>query len=316
MIMKKIFKLAAVVCAFASLAACTKYADYNWVPFASLDKESIKVTENQSGTTVTLPVHVYNAGATTVSYDVVEISAKSGVDYTASGSGVLTFSEGTDTQNIQVNVTGQVGTFTGDLKFQIILKSATDGVTIGSIDTCVITIVDTDHPLLELFGDYTMKAVDVSDSGSYGYYSWSTKLSEYPNKPTMIYIESPCYACIGYKSYIPGTIKMAGTVNEDHTVITCSLPQDTGITSDNMFGGLGNFWLLGWDGTNISNGAAVTAAYQVVWKRQADGSWITTDPFQLNSMDYQNEAPGDWLYYYMNCLSQFNSNYPTILIKK
>lgn len=315
--MKNIFKIFAVVAACASLASCVKYAEYNTVPFASVDNSSYTVVESAAGTTCKIPVNVYNATSDcTVAYEIKDVTATQGVDYTVvGGAGVLNFPVGTTTQEITVNVTGQPGIFTGDVKFQVILKSATGGdVTIGSYDTCTINITDTDHPLLDLFGTYKMHSVDVNSSGSYSYFNWDIKLSEVPGDPTKIYIENPVVVHNYYGSYIPGTLKMWGYVNSAHDTIICPLPQDTGVTSANMFG-YDNFVLLGWDGTNMSNGAAVTDPYDVIWTL-TDGKWVTTNPYHLNCMGYQQEAPGDWLYYYMNCLATFNSAYPTYFAKE
>ncbi|MCQ2156980.1 MAG: hypothetical protein MJY53_01130 [Bacteroidales bacterium] len=318
--MKKIFKIFAVVSVFAGLVSCVKYADYKTVPFASADVSSAKITEPAVGepaVTYKLPVHVYNATSDcAVSYEIKDVTAKQGVDYTViGGTGVLNFAKGVETQEIEFSITGQPGIFTGDVNFQVILKEATNNVTLGSINTARITIADKDHPLVDLFGDYTYYTVDVNTNGAYSYINWDTILSEFPGDVTKINIENPFYACLGYASYIPGTIKLWGYVNEEHTEIRCPLPQDTGITSANMFG-YDNFVIFGWSGTNIANGACVTEPYEVVWTLSEDGAWVTENPFQLNCYGYQSEAPGDWLYYYMNCLAQFNPNYPTYFIKK
>lgn len=144
--MKNIVKAFAVLAGVAALSACNKYAEYNWTPFVSLDVRSATISESDPATAWTLPVHIYNHdGACTVTYTVEAISAKEGVDYTlADASGVLSFPAGTDTQNIVVNISGQPGVYTGNVKFAVKLQSASDDVTLGVTNTCTVTVVDKD----------------------------------------------------------------------------------------------------------------------------------------------------------------------------
>lgn len=144
--MKNIVKAFAVLAGVAALSACNKYAEYNWTPFVSLDVRSATISESDPATAWTLPVHLYNHdGACTVTYTVEAISAKEGVDYSlADASGVLSFPAGTDTQNIVVNISGQPGVYTGNVKFAVKLQSASDDVTLGVLNTCTVTVVDKD----------------------------------------------------------------------------------------------------------------------------------------------------------------------------
>lgn len=154
--MKNIVKAFAVLAGIASLAACTKYADYKWVPFVSLDNYSATVAESDPATTWELPVHLYNFdNACTVTYTVEAVSATAGVDYTVvDPTGVLNFT-GNDTQVIPVKISGQPGIYTGDLKFRITLASASNDVTLGDISVCTVTVKDLDHPLSAILGEYT-----------------------------------------------------------------------------------------------------------------------------------------------------------------
>ena len=165
--MKNIFKAIAVLAGVAGLAACTKYAEYETAPFASLDFRSATVEESKTAATFTLPVHVYNNdGACSVTYTVDAGTAKEGVDYSlVDASGVLNFAEGTDTQNITISVTGQPGVYTGNLKFTVTLKSASNDVQIGAIKTCTVTVKDLDHPLSAILGEYDADGTDVFGRG-------------------------------------------------------------------------------------------------------------------------------------------------------
>ncbi len=324
--MKKIFKIFAAVSVLAGLVSCVKYADYKTEPFASLDVASAKVTEpaiDASAVTYKLPVHVYNATSDcSVSYEIKDVTAKQGVDYTiVNGTGVLNFPKGVETQEIEFSVSGQPGTFTGDVNFQVILKEATNNVALGAISTAKITIADKDHPLVSLFGNYQMQSVDVSSSGSYIIAKWETEIKEYPGDVTRVILTNPTYLQTAYA--FPGDLSIYGVVNEDMTKITFPLPQDTKVPYTDFFnpspelGGAGEvFTFVGWDGPNLSGKYATLEDYNVEFNLQEDGTWVTANAYVLNTRTYVNGSQGDWLYYYMNCLAGFNpASYPTSLTK-
>lgn len=168
--MKNIVKAFAVLAGISALAACNKYAEYNWTPFVSLDFRSATVAESDPATAWTLPVHLYNHdGACTVTYTVEAVSAKEGVDYTlADASGVLSFPAGTDTQNIVINISGQPGVYTGATKFVVTLQSASDDVVLGDTKSCTVTISDKDIKVDWAYLTGVWKAQDYDDGQADG----------------------------------------------------------------------------------------------------------------------------------------------------
>lgn len=226
--MKNIFKAIAVLAGVAGLAACTKYAEYETAPFASLDFRSATVEESKTAATFTLPVHVYNYdGACSVTYTVDAGTAKEGVDYSlVDASGVLNFAEGTDTQNITISVTGQPGVYTGNLKFTVTLKSASNDVQIGAIKTCTVTVKDLDHPLSAILGEYDADGTDVFGRGIV----WPLTFSADEENDHKVWIKN----IVGFVYYndLDWDLSVYGIVSDDLKTITIPYLQKTGIQWD------------------------------------------------------------------------------------
>jgi hypothetical protein len=226
--MKNIFKAIAVLAGVAGLAACTKYAEYETAPFASLDFRSATVEESKTAATFTLPVHVYNYdGACSVTYTVDAGTAKEGVDYSlVDASGVLNFAEGTDTQNITISVTGQPGVYTGNLKFTVTLKSASNDVQIGAIKTCTVTVKDLDHPLSAILGEY-----DADGTCVFGReVVWPLTFSADEENDHKVWIKN----IVGFVYYndLDWDLSVYGIVSDDLKTITIPYLQKTGIEWD------------------------------------------------------------------------------------
>lgn len=309
--MKKIFKIFAVVSVFAGLVSCVKYADYKTVPFASVDVSSAKITEPAVGepaVTYKLPVHVYNATSDcAVSYEIKDITAKQGVDYTIiGGTGVLNFAKGVDTQEIEFSISGQPGTFTGDVNFQVILKEATNNVTLGSINTARITIADKDHPLVSLFGDYKFTSVQLDDeTEQLTKYSWTMTMSQYEGNPYRIWINKVIVLQSWYASYLPnGGGKVYAEVSEDLKTISIPVPQDFNTSGVNLFGVPDEFFFYRCNQLDFQ-----VEQTPIVFTLQEDGSYATSDDYGVNI----ESGLSDWFYYGMNA---FSSVSPTTFIKK
>ena len=307
--MKNIFKAIAVLAGVAGLAACTKYAEYETAPFASLDFRSATVEESKTAATFTLPVHVYNNdGACSVTYTVDAGTAKEGVDYSlVDASGVLNFAEGTDTQNITISVTGQPGVYTGNVKFTISLKSASNDVQIGAIKTCTVTVKDLDHPLSAMFGAYKISGVTFDEDEEMSYLSWTMNISPVEGDPTKISVDHLTPFSVAYASYVKD-MPVIGTVSNDKKTITFAYPQET--TADlSAFSLSGPLCFLGHDGSNhiVEEGV-------VTFTQGEDGAWTTEDGYGFCDMDHA--AVYDLFYYYSAVFSTFNSKLPTRFVKK
>lgn len=165
--MNKIIRIIAVSAAIISLASCSQKAEFQTSPFVRLNSSSLSVKEDVGS--VQIPVYAYNDdwlgfprkyANTSVNFDVVDMTAKKGVNYTVEPSnGVLTF-DNSGVANITVNITNLVGEFTSDLKFKVVLTGASDGFTLGGLRENTVTIKDNDHPLAAILGTYTANVTD------------------------------------------------------------------------------------------------------------------------------------------------------------
>ena len=293
------------------MASCNKVSEYNRVPFVTLNTASATVNEADPATTWFLPVIVNNhPKACTVTYTVEAISAKAGVDYTVlDAAGVLEF-VGNESKNIAISVSGQVGTYTGDLKFRVKLVSATDGVELGDISTCTVTVKDLDHPLSALFGEYTMRGVTYdSDQGSYVYPSWTLTISPVEGSTTKVQLKELVPFGIYYKTYI-GDLYLTGTVSADKKTITVASLQKTGnATAFGYDGDQFTFYLHGGAG-----GEYITDPGKVTFTLDNSGRWVTADSFGVSHPDDLPDYPS-MFYEYTVVYSNLSASYPTYFVK-
>jgi len=158
--MKKIVSYLSLMAIVAFLASC----DLNQTPvfndsdrFVAFDAASYSALETAGALKIPVRLTSLGSSATAVSFALFDGTAVSGRDYQLSGgASVLNFDGSDPVQYINVNILGHVGVFTGDRKFGISISSATNGVNIGGMDTTYVTILDTDHPLAALLGNYTV----------------------------------------------------------------------------------------------------------------------------------------------------------------
>ena len=309
MYMKNIVKAIAVLAGIASLAACAKYAEYKTVPFVSFDVRSVSVEEADPAVEVKIPVHVYNvSGPCTVTYAVEAVSAQEGVDYSlANASGILSFPEGVDTQEISVLVSGQPGVYTGSTQFKVNLVSATADVTLGSINTCTVTIGDKDHPLANLFGTYKMSGVTFTEDEELDYLTWDMQISPVDGTADMVWINHITPFTIAYAKYV-GDLPVKATVSADMKTITVKYPQDTG-SEASAFDLDENFFFYGHQGTS---GSYIASNGSVTFTQGANGSWKTTDSFGFSTPS----ATEDGIFYYFAVVFSHFSDAPTTFVKK
>lgn len=166
--MKKIFKYMAIVAMGAVMASCNK-AEYKTANFVSFDSGRAMMPEACG--IYEIPVSLYNADASIVTYMVTEGSAKQGVDYVivnkdgvADPSGVLSLKKGSE-NFIYVKVTDRTGELTKNLTFTIdLVATATDGVVLGATSSCACTIIDSDAGINLLIGSWYGKGTSVKDT--------------------------------------------------------------------------------------------------------------------------------------------------------
>lgn len=255
--MKNIAKIIAAGSVLFAMTACShvaKYTTYDFVAFAATS-----YTVSESSTTLVIPVCAYPENGepnTTVTFDVKDGSAVAGTDFTfAPANGVLNFS-GEKAQSITVTIMGHPGEFTGDLKFTIELKDASNDYEMNSYTKATVTIKDEDHPLVDMFGTYT-------SNNCYGYWGddytgHQITVAAYPDDITCLSI-SNLEPYLGSNGFI-GPVK--GQLNDDHTLITVAGGQETGASG------------IVYMGFNAPNPNDATATGDILIVIQEDGSFL------------------------------------------
>lgn len=158
--MKKIKLYLSILISLAFFSACDQLNDYpefdDANAFVAFTSERISVKEDADSVLVPIRFTSLAKLSTTVTYEVIDGTALKGVDYeVAAGANILSFDGSNPVMKIRLDILPQIGKFTGDKSFKVIIKSAT-GVGVGSNDTTTITINDLDHPLSAILGDYNV----------------------------------------------------------------------------------------------------------------------------------------------------------------
>ncbi len=165
----KNIKIFAVATAVLLLASCNRSLEFEHETFATFDAVTFNVNENAG--TLTIPVSIYNPTGAEVQVTVTGVDGKGvqGTDYeiVSPSSGILTFSGSTETQNVEINIIGKVGEFTGAKDFKVQIASATDGLKTGALNLAAVTIIDLDHPLAAFIGNWSGTITALYQSPSY-----------------------------------------------------------------------------------------------------------------------------------------------------
>ena len=158
--MKKIFAYIRIAaCAAAILSSCGKsnvpivFDDSN--AFVAFNSLTANINED-SKDTLRLAVTLGSVAGLNerISYTVKDSTAKEGVNFTiVDASKTLTFSAAERVQYIEV-VPKADGTYTGDLIFTITLNASAN-VGLGYASVCTVKVIDIDHPLTPILGDWT-----------------------------------------------------------------------------------------------------------------------------------------------------------------
>lgn len=220
--MKRIFKFIYIaLIGVIGVTSCNmneypKFDDKN--AFVAFDVQSLSANEDVK--TISIPVTLASVKgiSSSVTYEVVEGTAKEGIDYTLTdGAATLNFDSNNRTQNIVINIIERAGLFTGDLKFSIKFKS-TGNVADGEANTCTITIKDKDHPLAAILGKYTAKGVSYFAGKEI---TWTMTIRKDASDVTKVWI----YNFFGNDGWADDDMLVYGVVNEDKTIITVPFGQ-------------------------------------------------------------------------------------------
>ncbi len=208
-----LFKIFAGAAVLAALASC----ELNETPvfddkdaFVAMDISSIAVDENAGTVSIPVTIASTNPMQTSVSYEVIDGTAKAGENYSLTDdSAVLLFDGETRTMNIVLNVIDKPGIADGDLTFEVKLVNAGGSLNLGANASCKVKIADLDHPLADILGTYTAAQEDFAQ----GAVSYTLTISKDDNDPTVVWISPICplAAQVGMAVY--------GNVSEDHKTI-------------------------------------------------------------------------------------------------
>jgi hypothetical protein len=237
--MKKIITYLNIIIAGGLLAASCNLNETpefsNSEAFVSFDQTVISVAEDTSVASVTLrvPVRLTSLGGltSTVTYEIfespspapgaVDKGAREGRDYELlNGSTVLTFTAENPVQYIEFDILTHAGEFTGDRSFGIKLTGS-GSVNFGAADSTAITILDYDHPLAFILGQFKANGTSYFDGAS----EWTVTLTKDSADVTKVWITN--FVAGGSSAASP----VYGIVNDEKTEIRIPVGQEIAITS-------------------------------------------------------------------------------------
>ncbi len=157
--MKRINIILAAV-ALLLAVACNRKVEFQYETFVTFYDATYSVNEREG--TMIIPVNVYNPNGKEVQVTVTGIDgegdngAVEGVNYEilSPASGVLVFPDGETTQNIEVALLHDKS-LTGTKTFELKINSGTEGVNVGGFNMTTIKILDNEHPLVHLIGEWS-----------------------------------------------------------------------------------------------------------------------------------------------------------------
>lgn len=221
--MKNIFRIVLGTAALLAVFSCSGLNEFpEFDPaesFAAFDKGSYMVNEDVGKLVIPVSVASIDPVNTTISYRINDGTAKAGVNVKdTNSSAVLTFADGSRTENIVLEIISHEGEYTGDLDFSVELLSAT-GLKLSAESICNITIADLDHPLAAILGTYVATSQNYSGADI----SWELTLTKDEKDVTVVHVDYFTPGCIQYASW--GDWSYVGTVSEDKKTMTFAVGQ-------------------------------------------------------------------------------------------
>ena len=224
--MKKVYLVSAVLLALLTVS-CSRLAKFTDIPFVYFPSPSISVYENAGE--IEIPVKAVSDVAFTLTFETEDgtkrdaatgldvPNGQKGVDYDIvdNDAAIVRFEAGENEKSIKVRIVDFAGVLTGNKDFTIRMKSSGNEVCKGGYSYCKVTIIDNDHPLKSIFGEYT--ATDASGA------SWTMTFAADPDNWYTTFIDgivptfAGSYVGQGLRYYVPAT------VTEDLSKISVSL---------------------------------------------------------------------------------------------
>ncbi|GHT06662.1 hypothetical protein FACS189440_14890 [Bacteroidia bacterium] len=142
--------------------------------FVALAPEKTSVAENAGTFIVSVRLTSLAAKTSTIAFEIIDSTAVQGRDFELNGGATtLTFDGSNPVQNIKFNIISHEGEFTGDRVFGIKITNG-GSVNVGSKDVVYLTILDLDHPLSFILGEFTATATSYFN----GTEAWTVTLSK------------------------------------------------------------------------------------------------------------------------------------------
>ncbi|MBQ9411381.1 MAG: hypothetical protein IJU21_07220 [Bacteroidales bacterium] len=199
--MKKIIFPIIAALAAMSLFSCSRKVDFTTLSFVYFENGSKTVYEDAGE--IEIPVFASADVDFTVTFTSIDgvktdsntglevPNGQKGVDYSIidNDAEILRYSGGAQRQVIKVSIVDFPGVLTGNKEFTLKLQSAGNEVALGGVSTCKVTIIDNDHPLKEIFGEYTATDKDGA--------SWTMTFAEDPNSYTQVLLDGIVPAVAG-----------------------------------------------------------------------------------------------------------------------
>lgn len=279
--MKSIYALVAGALFFTACAE-NEHPTFNDADaFAAFTSSSFMVNENVEGGELKIPVLFTSLAGLerAVDFEIVDGTAALGVDFElGNSSNTLNFTKDAPTQYISIKVKDN-DTFGGDISFTVNLKE-TEGMNLGASKTCAVKIVDNEHPLAFILGEY------VASGESYynGPTQWAMSIEKDPDDVSKVWINqilsSGCAAAV------------YGIVNDEKTEIRIPTCQSLGVHSsygditlecydstgeiymepgENVIGTIdanGNITINHWMGSHVSAGWFEIMMAPITWTKQ------------------------------------------------
>lgn len=236
--MKKIYIIAAAL-ALMLTASCNRMVEFEHETFATLESVTFSVDETVGK--VVVPVSIYNPTGAEVQISVKTIDGKAveGTDYeiVSPSSGLLTFAADETVKNIEVEIVGFEGEFTGAKDFQVKIESVTEGVSVGEFNTASFTIKDLDHPLAAFIGEWTgSPLIDFFRGTEYPLTITISANDDDPNYSSLIISDlDPYFGTNGFTSAVGCNIFL-GVVNDAKTQILIESGQPIGYSTCQLIG--------------------------------------------------------------------------------
>lgn len=213
--MKKIYLIAALLLVLTGIS-CSRLVNYTDIPFVYFPNPTISVYEDAGIVEIpikanaevdfSLTFETQDGEKTDVATGLVVPNGKKGVDYDIvdNDASIVRFAAGETQKSIKVSITDFPGVLTGNKDFTIKMVSSGNQVCKGGYSYCKVTIIDNDHPLKSILGEYTATDADGQ--------VWTMTLAADPNDWYTTFVDGivPGFAgdWVGkeIRHYVPATV--------------------------------------------------------------------------------------------------------------